>query len=89
MLLEFHGISSPSHEYVPIAAPREHGTKDLWDGNERLLRPIRHIIWILKHEDILDQRVKHLIDHSGFGHLLKFKNIDFNHLLFTTLVERW
>jgi len=53
------------------------------------LRPRRHAIWVLKHEDILDQRVKHLIDHSGFGHLLKFKNINFNHLLLTTLVKRW
>jgi len=27
--------------------------------------------------------------YSGFGHLLKFKHIDFNHVLITTLVERW
>ncbi|XP_068504171.1 protein MAIN-LIKE 1-like [Phaseolus vulgaris] len=67
----------------------KHVTKDVWEGNERLLRPRRHAIWILKHEDILDQRVKQLIDHSGFGHLLKFKNIDFNHVLLTALVERW
>jgi len=67
----------------------KHVTKDVWEGNERLLRPIRHAIWVLKHEDILDQRVKQLIDHSGFGHLLKFKNVDFNHVLLTTLVERW
>jgi len=58
-------------------------------GNERLLRPRRHAIWVLKHENILDQRVKQLIDHSGFGYLLKFKNIDFNHVLLTKLLERW
>ncbi|XP_068503789.1 protein MAIN-LIKE 1-like [Phaseolus vulgaris] len=67
----------------------KHVTKYVWEGNERLLRPRRHASWVLKHEDILDQRVKQLIDHSGFGHLLKFKHIDFNHVLITTLVERW
>ncbi len=67
----------------------KHVTKYVWEGNERLLRPRRHASWVLKHEDILDQRVKRLIDHSGFGHLLKFKHIDFNHVLITTLVERW
>jgi len=67
----------------------KHVTKGVWECNERLLRPIRHSIWVLKHEDILDQRVKQLINHFDFGHLLKFKNIDFNHVLLTTLVERW
>ncbi|XP_068501128.1 protein MAIN-LIKE 1-like [Phaseolus vulgaris] len=67
----------------------KHVTKYVWEGNERLLRPRRHASWVLKHEDILDQRVKRLIDHSGFGHLLKFKHIDFNHVLITALVERW
>nr|XP_007133579.1 hypothetical protein PHAVU_011G191000g [Phaseolus vulgaris]ESW05573.1 hypothetical protein PHAVU_011G191000g [Phaseolus vulgaris] len=66
----------------------KHVTKDLWEGNERLLRPRRHAIWVLKHEDIVDQRVKHLIDHSSSRHLLQFTNIDFNQLLLTTLVER-
>jgi len=36
----------------------KHVTKYVWEGNERLLRPIRHASWVLKHEDILDQRVK-------------------------------
>nr|XP_007157670.1 hypothetical protein PHAVU_002G088800g [Phaseolus vulgaris]ESW29664.1 hypothetical protein PHAVU_002G088800g [Phaseolus vulgaris] len=67
----------------------KHVTKDVWEGNERLLRLRRHAIWVLKHEDILDQRVKQFIDHSSFGHLLKFKNIDFNHVLLTALVEMW
>ncbi|XP_068472529.1 protein MAIN-LIKE 1-like [Phaseolus vulgaris] len=67
----------------------KHVTKDVWEGNERLLRPKRHAIWVVKHEDTLDQRVKHLVDYSSFGHLLKFKNIDFNHLLLKTLVEKW
>ena len=53
------------------------------------MRPRRHASWVLKHEDILDQRVKRLINHFGCGHLLKFKLIDFNHVLITTLVERW
>jgi len=67
----------------------KHVTKDLLKGNEKLVRPRRHAIWVLKHEDILDQIVKHLIDHFGFAHLLKLKNIDFNHLVLTRLVERW
>jgi len=67
----------------------KHVTKDVWKGNKRLLRLRRHAIWVLKHEDILDQRVKQLIDHSSFGQLIKFKNIDFNHVLLTTLVEMW
>ena len=72
-----------------LQSQEKHVTKDLWEGNERLLRPKRHAIWVLKYKDILNQQVKHLIDYFGFGHLLKFKNIDFNHLLLTTLVERW
>jgi len=76
ILLEFYGISSSSREYVCIATPRENMLLIyVWECNENLLRPRRHASWVLKHDDILDQRVKQLIDHSGFGHLLKFKHI--------------
>jgi len=33
---------------------KKHVTKDLWEGNERILRPKRQAIWVLKHEEILD-----------------------------------
>jgi len=71
-----------------LQSQEKHVTKDLWEGNERLLRPRRHAIWVLKHEDIVDQRVKHLIYHSSSRHLLQFKNIDFHHQLLTALVQR-
>jgi len=67
----------------------KHVTKDLWEGNERLIRPRQHSIWVLKHSDRLDDRVRNLIQHVGFIHTLTLKNIDINHHLLTTLVERW
>jgi len=64
-------------------------TNQIWEGNERVLRPRCHSIWILKHTYLIDPRVKMLIDEAGFGHVLKVSNMDINHLMVTTLCERW
>jgi len=67
----------------------DHITNQIWEGNERVLRPRRHSIWILKHTNLIDPRVRMLIDVAGFGHVLKVSNIKINHLMVTTLCERW
>ena len=43
----------------------------------------------MKHSDRLDDRVKNLIHHAGFGHFLTLTHIEINHHLITALVERW
>jgi len=45
----------------------EHITKDLWEGNERVLRPRRAGVWILNNQDLIDPRVKFLMELAGFG----------------------
>jgi len=66
----------------------KHVTKAIWEGNERLLRPRRHAIWVTRHVELLDPRVMELINVAGFGQLLMIPNIDINHHLITALVER-
>jgi len=67
----------------------DHITNHIWEGNERVLRPRRHSIWILKHTDLIDPRVRMVIDAAGFGHVLKVSNMEINHLMVTALCERW
>jgi len=67
----------------------DHITNQIWEGNERVLQPRRHSIWILKHRDLIEPRVKMLIDAAGFGHVLKVSNVEINHLMVTALCERW
>ena len=43
----------------------------------------------MKHSDRLDDRIKNLIHHAGFGHFLTLTHIEMNHHLITALVERW
>jgi len=43
----------------------------------------------LKHTDQVDPRVRILIDQASFGHVLKVDNMKINHLMVTTLCERW
>jgi len=43
----------------------------------------------MKHNDRLDDRVKNLIHHAGFGQFLTLTHIEINHHLITALVERW
>jgi len=66
----------------------KHVMKALFEGNERLIHPQRHAIWVTKHPDLIDPRVKAMMDIAGFRHLLSFIDILINHLV-TTLVERW
>jgi len=67
----------------------DHITNQIWEGNERVLRPRRHSIWILKHTNLIDPRVRMLIDQAGFGHVLKVSNMEINHLMIIALCERW
>jgi len=67
----------------------EHITKDLWEDNERVLRPRRAGVWILNNQDLIDPRVKFLMEQAGFGHALYIPDMDVNHLLITSLLERW
>jgi len=67
----------------------EHITKDLWEGNERVLRPRRVGVWILNDQDLIDPHVKYLIEQAKFGHTLYISDMDVNHLLITSLLERW
>jgi len=68
---------------------QKHVTKAIWEGNERLRRPRRHAIYCMKHNDRLDDCVKTLIHHAGFGQFLTLTHIEINHHLITALVERW
>jgi len=63
----------------------EHITKDLWEGNKRVLRPRRAGVWILNNQDLIDPRVKFLMEQAGFGHILYIPDMDVNHLLITSL----
>jgi len=67
----------------------DHITNQMWEGNKRVLQSRRHSIWILKYTDLIDLRVRMLIDQAGFGHVLKVDNMKINHLMVTTLCERW
>jgi len=67
----------------------EHITHDLWEGRERVLRPRRFGVWILNNQDILDPRVINLIKRFGFGHALYIPDMDVNHFLISSLLERW
>ena len=43
----------------------------------------------MKHNDKLDDRIKILIHHAGFGYFLTLTHIEINHHLIIALVERW
>jgi len=67
---------------------QKHVRKVIWEGKERLLRPRRHAIYCMKHNDRLDDRVKNLIHHAGFRQFLTLTYIEINHHLIAALVER-
>jgi len=67
----------------------EHITHDLWKRRERVLRPRRAGVWILNNQDIIDPRVINLIQQARFGHTLYIPDMDVNHFLIISLLERW
>jgi len=67
----------------------KHVTKALFEGNERLIRPQRHAIWVTKHPDLINPHVKAMMNIADFRHLLSFTDILINHHLVTVLVEKW
>jgi len=67
----------------------EHITHDLWEGRERVLRSRRAGVWILNNQDIFDPRVINLMHQAGFGHALYIPDMDANHFLISSLLERW
>jgi len=72
-----------------LCLQHKHITKDLWKGNERVLRSRCTRIWLLNNKDLIDGRVETLIQEGGFGHILNLPDMDVNHLLLTALLERW
>ncbi|BAU01990.1 hypothetical protein VIGAN_11138800 [Vigna angularis var. angularis] len=67
----------------------KHIVKSIWEGNERVICPRRHAIWIAKHVNELDERVMNILQAAGFIHILKASTLEINHHLVTALVERW
>ncbi|BAU01293.1 hypothetical protein VIGAN_11049800 [Vigna angularis var. angularis] len=67
----------------------KHIVKSIWEGNERVIYPRRHAIWITKHVNELDKRVMNILQAAGFIHILKASTMEINHHLVTALVERW
>ncbi|XP_017416849.1 protein MAIN-LIKE 1-like [Vigna angularis] len=67
----------------------KHIVKAIWEGNERVICPRRHAIWIAKHVNELDERIMNILQAAGFIHILKVSNMEINHQLVTALVERW
>jgi len=67
----------------------KHITNQIWQEHKRVVRPRRHSIWILKHTDQVDPRVRILIDQASFGHVLKIDNIQINHFMVKPLCESW
>ncbi|XP_017428635.2 protein MAIN-LIKE 1-like [Vigna angularis] len=67
----------------------KHIVKAIWEGNERVIYPRRHAIWISNHVNELDERIMNLLQAAGFTYILKASNMDINHQLVTALVERW
>ncbi|XP_047163765.1 protein MAIN-LIKE 1-like [Vigna umbellata] len=67
----------------------KHIVKSIWEGNERVICPRRHAIWIAKHVNELDERIMNILHAAGFIHILKASTMEINHHLVTALVERW
>ena len=78
-----------SRDMSLLRLQHEHITYDLWEGRERVLRPRRAGVCILNNQDILDPRVINLIQRTGFGHALYIPDMDVNHFLISSLLERW
>ncbi|XP_014511455.1 protein MAIN-LIKE 1-like [Vigna radiata var. radiata] len=67
----------------------KHIANAIWESTKRVLRTRRHAIWIAKHVNELDQRVMNILKATEFDYILKVSIMKINHLLVTTLVERW
>jgi len=61
----------------------KHVTKVVWEGNGRLIRPQRYVIYCMKHNDRLDDRDKNLIHYARFRQFLTLTHIKINHHLIT------
>ncbi|BAT74599.1 hypothetical protein VIGAN_01230200 [Vigna angularis var. angularis] len=67
----------------------KHIVNSIWEGNERLICPRRHAIWIAKHVHEIDERIKNILQVARFIHILQASSMEINHQLVTALVERW
>ena len=77
------------HNMSLLRLQNKHVTKFIWKGNDRLLRPRWHAIWVITHLQFVDPRIIHMINVVGFGQLLTIPSIDINHHLIIALVETW
>ncbi|XP_017417859.2 protein MAIN-LIKE 1-like [Vigna angularis] len=67
----------------------KHIVKSIWEGNERVICPRRHAIWLAKHVHEIDERIKNILHGAGFIHILQASSMEISHNLVTALVERW
>ncbi|XP_017441223.1 protein MAIN-LIKE 1-like [Vigna angularis] len=58
----------------------------IWEGNEQVICPRRHAIWLAKHVHEIDQRRKNILHGAGFIHILQASSLEINHNLVTALV---
>ena len=66
-----------------------HISNQVWEGQERIIRPRYTSVWTLNHLDQIDNRVKNLINLAGYGRIINVGKVDINQHLVSALVERW
>ena len=66
-----------------------HVSNQVWEGQERMIRPRYNSIWAFTNLDRIDNRVKNLITLAGFDHVINVRKVDINQHLVSALVERW
>ena len=53
-------------------------SNQVWEGQERIIRPRYTSVWAFTHLDQIDNRVKNLINLAGFGHIINVGKVDIN-----------
>ncbi|KAL5190458.1 Protein MAIN-LIKE 2 [Glycine soja] len=64
-------------------------SNQVWEDQERIIRPRYTFVWAFTHLDQIDNWVKNLINLAGFGHIINVGKVDINQHLVSALVERW
>jgi len=55
-----------------------HISNQVWEGQERIIRPRYTSVWAFTHLDQIDNRVKNLINLAGFRHIINVGKVDIN-----------
>ncbi|KAL5159275.1 Protein MAIN-LIKE 1 [Glycine soja] len=66
-----------------------HVSNQVWEDQERMIRPRYNSIWAFTNLDRIDNRVKNLITLAGFDHVINVRKVDINQHLVSALIERW